>query len=131
MNIAPILNASLPIQIHVASTLAALVLGTIVWFRRKGTGPHKVMGWAFVLLMLVASGSSLLITEIFPGRFSPIHILSLTTPLGLAGAIYAIRRGNIHWHRRAMRMVYGGGLIVAGIFTLLPGRIFGQMLFGG
>ncbi|MBP6819411.1 MAG: DUF2306 domain-containing protein [Ferrovibrio sp.] len=131
MTLAPLLAASPAIQLHVASTLSALVLGTIVLLRPKGTGPHKVMGWGFILLMLTASGSSLFIREIFPGSFSPIHILSITTPVGMAAAIYAARRGNFYWHRRAMLLTYWSGLILAGVFTLLPGRILGRVLFGG
>jgi len=131
MTLAPLLAASPAIQLHVASTLSALVLGTIVLLRPKGTGPHKVMGWGFILLMLTASGSSLFIREIFPGNFSPIHILSITTPVGMAAAIYAARRGNFYWHRRAMLLTYWSGLILAGVFTLLPGRILGRVLFGG
>lgn len=136
MNIAPLLAASPAIQIHLASTLLALVLGAIVlWGRpgtmlQKGSALHRAMGRVFVGLMLVASLSSLFITQIFPGSFSPIHILSITTPVGLAAAIYAARRGNIRWHRRAMLIVYWSGLILAGLFTLLPGRLLGRLLFG-
>lgn len=131
MTLAPLLAASPAIQLHVASTLGALVLGTIVLMRRKGTGQHKLLGWGFILLMLMASGSSLFIREIFPGSFSPIHILSITTPIGITAAIYAARRGNIYWHRRAMLLTYWSGLVLAGVFTLLPGRILGRVLFGG
>ncbi len=131
MNIAPLLAASPAIQVHLGSTLAALVLGTIVLWRPKGNAGHKLLGRCFVALMLAASFSSFFILEIFPGSFSPIHILSLVTPLGLAAAIYAARRGNFRWHRRAMLMVYWSGLILAGLFTLLPGRLLGRLLFGG
>ncbi len=136
MNIAPLLAAPPAIQIHLGSTLLALVLGTIVLLGRPGTplqkggGLHKLLGRAYVGLMLLACLSSFFISEIFPGSLSPIHILSVITPTGLAAAIYAARRGNIRWHRRAMLMVYWSGLILTGFFTLLPNRLLGQMLFG-
>ena len=130
MNIAPLLAASPAIQVHLGSTLAALVLGTIVLWRPKGTAGHKRLGRLYVGLMLTACASSFFITEIFPGSFSPIHVLSLVTPTGLAAAIYAARRGNFRWHRRAMLIVYWSALILTGFFTLLPNRLLGQMLFG-
>jgi uncharacterized membrane protein len=50
----------------------------------------------------------------------------LTVPL----AVIFARRGNIAGHRRSMLSIYWIALIVTGIFTLLPGRLLGQVLFG-
>ena len=54
----------------------------------------------------------------------------------LALGIFAIRQFKLErkprWlmiHRGCMVGVYLGGLIVAGILTLLPGRVFYQLLF--
>jgi uncharacterized membrane protein len=34
-------------------------------------------------------------------------------------------------HRWAMTGLFLGGLVVTGLFTLLPGRLMSQVLFGG
>ena len=45
-------------------------------------------------------------------------------------AIWHIRRGNVDGHRKAMKGMYIGGCVVAGLFTLLPGRFLGSLLWG-
>jgi hypothetical protein len=42
------------------------------------------------------------------------------------GALY---RGQVRRHGRIMRSLYGQGLIVAGVFTFLPGRRMNGVLF--
>jgi uncharacterized membrane protein len=42
----------------------------------------------------------------------------------------AIRRGDVRQHGKSMRGVYVGGLLIAGLFTLAPGRILYRVLFG-
>lgn len=130
MTFAPILAAGPAIQLHLASTLTALALGIIMLVRRKGTLSHRTLGWAWVVLMAVAAGSSFFITGRNPGQFSAIHLLSMVTLAALPYAIYAIRRRNLRGHRWTMVAVFSGGLIVAGMFTLLPDRLLGSYLFG-
>jgi len=48
-------------------------------------------------------------------------------PLG----IYFARRHNVVGHRKTMLGLFFGALVVAGAFTLLPGRILGRVVFGG
>jgi uncharacterized membrane protein len=47
----------------------------------------------------------------------------------LPRAVIAARRGDIKVHRQSMRGIYIGGCIVAGLFTLLPGRFLGQQVW--
>jgi uncharacterized membrane protein len=49
--------------------------------------------------------------------------------VALPRAVIAARRGNIGAHRNTMRGIYIGGCIVAGLFTLLPGRFLGSLLW--
>jgi uncharacterized membrane protein len=44
--------------------------------------------------------------------------------------IYFARQGNIKRHKQAMSYTYVGGLIIAGAFTFLPGRLMYQLFFG-
>ena len=131
MTLAPILAAGPVVLLHLASTLAALTLGIVMLVRRKGTVSHRKLGWAWVILMAIAAGSSFFITGINNGGFSPIHGLSVFTLLMLPWAIYAIRRRKVQSHRWTMIGIFSGGLVVAGIFTLLPGRLLGGLVFGG
>ncbi len=45
--------------------------------------------------------------------------------------VLAARRGNIRRHGSAMASLFVGALVVAGAFTLLPGRIMHRVVFGG
>jgi uncharacterized membrane protein len=131
MSLTPLLDAPLAVQLHAAAAIAALFLGALVLFRRKGTPLHKALGRTWVALMLVAAGSSIFINEIrLVGPFSPIHIFSVVTFVGVAQGIREIRRGNVHGHRATMQGLYFFALILAGAFTLLPGRRMHDVLFG-
>jgi uncharacterized membrane protein len=131
MSLVPLLNAPVAVQVHAAAALAALLLGALVLFRPKGTPLHRAMGRVWVMLMFVAAASSLFINEIrLIGPFSPIHIFSVITFVGLAQGLTAIRRGNVRAHRAAMQSLYFFSLIIAGAFTLLPGRRMHDVLFG-
>lgn len=121
------------IFLHLATALGALALGSVILARRKGTVSHRALGWAWVALMAGATVSSAFIRDYrMPNvaGFTPIHALTLTVALLLPLAIGYIRRGNVAGHRKTMQGLYLGGCIVAGIFTLLPGRFLGSLLWG-
>jgi len=131
MNPEPILSADLAIRIHVAAAIASIVLGALVLFRRKGTPTHKAFGRIWAGLMFVTATSAIFINEIrLIGPFSPIHIFVIMTYAGLWEGIREIRRGNVVKHQAAMKSLYLGALLLAGAFTLLPGRRLNQVLFG-
>ena len=131
MSLSPLLTAPLAIQIHAFSAILAVLIGAMVLFRRKGTPLHKLMGRVWAGLMLVVATSALFINEIrMIGPFSPIHLFSLATYLGLAQGIRHIRRGNVRAHRAQMQGLYFMVLGLAGAFTLLPGRRMNEVLFG-
>ncbi|MBX3453348.1 DUF2306 domain-containing protein [Ferrovibrio sp.] len=128
MNIAPILAASLAVKIHLFATILALALGCIILLRAKGTFWHKRLGWAFALAMLTAALSSFFITS--DGHFSLIHILSVVVLISLPYGLVQARRGRLRAHRATMLSLYGTGLVLTGIFTLIPGRLLGRVFFG-
>lgn len=131
MTLAPLLQASPSIQIHAFSALAAFALGAIVIFRRKGDRLHRLGGRIWVALMLVVAVSSFFIHTIrLWGIWSPIHLLSVATLASLVYAVWMIRRRNIVAHASAMRTTYVGALVIAGGFTLAPGRIMNKVVFG-
>ena len=126
----PILTSSIQIKIHLAAALLAFALGTVQMLAPKGTLPHRVMGWNWVILMMILAIASIFIKVIYPGHFSYIHILTawvlIATPLG----VWSARRGNINAHARFMSGLYYFSLIVAGAFTFAPGRILFRVFFG-
>jgi len=98
----------------------------------KGTLPHRTIGWIWVILLAVIAASSFWIHEIrLVGPFSPIHLLSILVLFLLPIAVTAARRHDINRHRKTMTGIFVGGLIVAGLFTFVPGRIMHTVLFGG
>ena len=132
MNLAPLLEASPAIQIHVAAATAAMLLGAAILFRRKGDGAHRTAGRLWVGLMAVVCLSSFFIWTIrMAGPFSPIHLLSAGTLYALVKGVGYARMRDIAAHRRTMQITYGAALVITGLFTLLPGRIMHEVFFGG
>lgn len=126
-----LLHQTAPIPFHILVALAALVLGAVQFCMKKGTPLHKRIGWVWVGLMVGVSLSSFFIHELrLWGRYSPIHLLSVWTLLSLGIAVYFARIGNIKQHKIWMSAMYFLALVVTGLFTLLPGRIMHQLVFG-
>jgi uncharacterized membrane protein len=120
------------IALHLAAALLALLIGTVVMLRRKGTTSHKALGWTWVGLMAVTAISSAFIRDYrLPNiaGYTPIHFLTAYVAVSLPIGIVRIRRGNVAGHRNVMRGMFIGGCIVAGLFTLLPGRFLGDLLW--
>ena len=121
-----------PIPSHAITALVAVIMGSIQLISAKGTKQHQVLGYLWVSMMMYVSISSFFISEIqLWGAFSPIHLLSAWTVITLCTGIYFARTGNIKAHQLNMQLLYGLALILTGLFTLLPYRVMGQMLFGG
>ena len=131
MSLQPLLNASPQIQLHASAAMTAFVLGLIQLAAPKGTLPHRTLGWIWVLLMGAVSISSFWIHTIrLWGPWSPIHLLSIFTLAMLVVGVTAARRHVVARHRTTMIYTFCGALVIAGIFTFLPGRIMHQVVFG-
>lgn len=130
MTFAPLLQAAQPIPFHGIGALGALAVGAVQFVLPKGTRSHRVIGWLWVGGMAAVAVTSFFINEIrLIGPFSPIHLLSVLVLVGLVQAIRAARSGQIAAHQRHMRNLFFYALIVAGVFTLLPGRIMHDVVF--
>jgi uncharacterized membrane protein len=132
MTLSPLLAASPVIQVHTWLAVLAFVIGAFQLLGPKGTVPHRVAGWAWVLLLGVVAISSFWIhsLRVF-GPFSPIHALSVVTLLSLPIAVVAARRGKIGRHATVMRLLFFGALLIAGAFTFVPGRVMHAVAFAG
>ena len=112
----------LPIVIHLAAVLPALLVGAVQLATPKGTRLHRRLGWLWVAAMALAALSSFWILGLNKaGGFSIIHLLSLWTLVSLGCAIWFIRRGNVRAHKGFMVGTFVG-LAGAGLGALAPGR---------
>jgi len=131
VSLAPLLNAAPAIQLHAFAALAAFGLGAVQLAAPKGTLPHRTLGWIWVVLMVIVAASSFWIHELrLSAPWSPIHLLSILTPIMLVVGVLYARRHNVSGHRITMISIFAGALVVAGLFTLMPGRIMHAVVFG-
>lgn len=131
MSLAPLLNADPAIQLHAFAAMTAFALGAVQLGAPKGTLPHRTVGWIWVVLMAVVAASSFFIHELHVwGSWSPIHLLSVFTLAVLPLAVMHARHHRVGRHRNAMIAIFVGALVIAGVFTLAPGRIMHAVVFG-
>lgn len=131
MSLGPLLSAPPPIPWHAFAAFAALAVGGAQLALPKGTTRHRVLGYAWVALMLVIAVSSFWIQQIrLVGPFSPIHLLSVLVLVTVPLAAWYAHTHKVAAHRSAMIKLYLFALVGAGIFTLLPGRIMHAVVFG-
>ena len=131
MTLAPLLDAAPAIPLHALAAMAAFALGLVQFAAPKGTLPHRTIGWVWVGLMACVALSSFWIHQIrLIGSWSPIHLLSIFVLIMLPLAVWRAHTRRVTAHRRAMIAIFSGALVVAGLLTLLPGRIMHQVVFG-
>ena len=131
------------IAVHLSASLAALVIGPLALWARRGHATriaatqrprlHRAAGYAWVTLMLMSALSALFIRDVnLPNvwGYTPIHLF---VPYTLGGLFLAFRRlfqGDLAGHRKNMLGLYVGACVGAGAFTLLPSRYLGQLVWG-
>jgi uncharacterized membrane protein len=94
------------------------------------------IGRIYLGLMVFVSLSALFIREINDNSYSLIHVLIPVTLISLYVAVWSIKRFRITRepkllmrHKITMIFTYVGGLVIAGAFTLAPGRILHRLIF--
>ena len=125
-----------PIYIHAFFALIAVPVGLYILLTKKGTQKHKLTGRIWTLFLLIVSFTALFIQAINPGEYSLIHLLIPWTIGSLIYSIWSIRKfqkTKLQKYKKAhmysMIGVYVGALLVAGVFTLMPRRLFYEILF--
>ncbi len=125
------------IYIHAFFALTAVPLGLYIFLTKKGTAKHILFGRIWISWLLTISLTAIFIQEITPGEYSLIHLLIPLTIGSLIYSIWSIRKYKKttllkykRAHMSSMTSVYVGALILAGAFTLMPGRLFYEILFG-
>jgi uncharacterized membrane protein len=131
MSLAPLLDAAPAIPVHAFAAMTAFALGVVQFAATKGTLPHRTLGWIWVLLILSVAISSFWIHQIrLIGPWSPIHLLSILVIVSVPLAVWKAHHHEVADHRRIMILVFSGALVIAGLFTLLPGRTMHAVAFG-
>ena len=131
MTLQPLEDAGPLIATHALLALIAFLLGLTQFLRRKGTSSHRVVGWLWVAIMAIVALSSFQIHTICSlGPFSAIHLLSIVTLLALVWGVGSARHHRISRHRTTMTALFVGALVIAGGFTLIPGRVMHDVVFG-
>ncbi len=130
MSLAPLLQASIWIQLHVVAALLALVLGAYQFLSRKGSIPHRLVGWTWIGLL-----AALCITSFFiPGSWhigpvSVFHVLSVYTLWALYMGAKAAREGEVADHKSYMSWLYGLSVVVSAIVAVASGGVLYQVVF--
>ncbi|WP_370339066.1 M28 family peptidase [Parvularcula marina] len=138
MNFEPLLAAPWHIQLHAVAALTALFLGIIQFAAPKGTLPHRIIGPIWAILMTIVILTAIFIIrprapgEPFLQHFTFIHYIFIpVSTWGLIGGLYHVFKGgpNMKKHAGPFFGLFLGGLIIAGFFTFMPGRIMHDVLF--
>jgi uncharacterized membrane protein len=124
------------IAVHMSLALTAVAIGPVVLWARLGQHLrprlHRAFGYAWVTCMLGAAITGVFIRDFrLPNvaGYTPIHLLIPLTLITLYRAFRCLAAGNISGHRQNMQWLYVGACIVAGAFTLLPGRFLGDLIW--
>ncbi len=126
----PLLSAPLLVVAHAFVALSAVFVGIAQFALPKGTTRHRVVGYGWVSLMAFIALSSFGIRGLHPGQFSFVHAVSVGTLVMLPIAVLHARRHRTARHGWAMVGLFTGALVIAGAFTLVPGRIMHRVVFG-
>lgn len=120
--------------LHLGTLAPAFILGTYLLNNRKGTPAHRLLGKLYMGLMLFTATVTLFmeaqVGPLFLNHFGYLHLLSFLVLRTVLLAYIAARRGNVKSHKRHMIGMYIGALLLAGGFTLMPGRLMHMWLFG-
>lgn len=114
---------------HLVTIMLATGLTPVMLLRRRGDRPHRLLGTIWVVSMIATALLSFNVRMINPGGFSLIHLLSVWTLINAPLIWWSARRHNVPLHRRSVRGMVTGALLVAGFFTFPFDRLLGHWLF--
>lgn len=113
---------------HLATVLVAVALTPVMLLRPRGDATHRALGKVWVAAMFLTAAESFLVRSSNTGQLSFIHILSAYVVLAAPLIWWTARTHRIASHRRQVRAMVTGALLIAGFFTLPPFRMLGAWL---
>lgn len=129
VNLSPLLEAAPVLQAHVMGAITSFLIGAALLIGVKGRTFHRVFGYAWIVAMTVTAVSSFFLIGLNGNSYSLIHLLSGWTVIVLPMALAAARRRDIKAHRKQMTGLFVGGMVIAGLFSFLPGRFMWHLFF--
>ncbi len=122
---------SVPVLVwaHLATILPALALTPVMLLRPRGDKLHRLLGKLWVAAMILTAAISFGVRLSRHGGLSFIHIISAYVIVAAPLIWWTARHHQVARHRRAVRGMVTGALLVAGFFTLPFGRLLGSWLF--
>jgi len=121
-------------HLHLWTVLPCVPLGLALFFMKKGTKRHRGLGSVYMALMLFTAVVALVLPAksgpTLLGHFGWIHLFCVLTIIVVPRSLLAARRHQVKRHRLGMILLYAGALVIAGAFTLIPGRYLHGVLFG-
>jgi uncharacterized membrane protein len=132
MRLAPLLQASPAIQVHVGAAVVAIGLGAYQFLARKGSVPHRVIGWIWVVLLGTICISSFFIPGSWHiGPVSVFHVLSAYTLWALVMGARAARAHDVESHRSYMIWIYGLSILLSAVIAIgSSGGVLHEVFFG-
>tara|TARA_B110000902_G_scaffold13738_1_gene16435 strand:- start:240 stop:638 length:399 start_codon:yes stop_codon:yes gene_type:complete len=119
--------------VHLSTIGPAFIIATYMMLIKKGTAQHKFLGRIYMVLMLFTAMVTLFMSALVGptlfDHFGFIHLLSVLVLYSVPSAYFAIKAGDVKKHKLNMIGLYIGGMVVAGGFTLVPGRFLGDLIF--
>lgn len=115
---------------HLATILPALALTPVMLLRPRGDSLHRLLGKIWVAAMFLTALVSFGVRESHHGGFSIIHLISAYVVIVAPLIWWTARHHNVRQHRRMVRGMVTGALLIAGFFTFPFGRMLGAWLFG-
>ncbi|MEC7613588.1 MAG: DUF2306 domain-containing protein [Pseudomonadota bacterium] len=119
---------------HLSTVLPAALLGGLLLAFAKGTPVHRLLGKIYMMLMLLTAIITLFMSaEVGPtllNHFGFIHLLSLLVLITVPRAYIAAKNHDVTSHKYSMLSMYIGAVLIAGSFTLMPGRYLHGVLVG-
>lgn len=119
---------------HLVTVFPAFLIGSYLMIWKKGTRYHRKLGRIYLGLMLATGITTLFMpAEVGPRfffHFGYIHLLSILTLATVPIAYFAVKTHRLALHRNSMIGLYFGGILIAGSFAFMPGRMLYGWLFG-
>ena len=118
------------VWIHLGLLIVVLALTPVLLLRQRGDRWHRRLGWVWSVAMAATALVSLDIRLINRGGFSWIHLLSAFVLVSVPLLVWRAWRHQVAQHRKTVRGLVLGALIIAGSATFLGSRTMAQLMAG-